>query len=216
LFDEASGALDSLYVVEVAKPGAMTSWLPAELLGLARDASRGVFQGTCDAQYFLVIILDGKSDELRGGLSANEAGARDKIPFRTSPLVDHTAASQPDTPRTGFDCVQALVELRARRCFVARLAKRGSSGAFQSQITIGRARNNDVVLRHPGVSKFHASFLSDDGRLLLTDAGSQNHTLLNRARVERQMEVHPGDRVSFGSVEAVICDADSLWLALRR
>lgn len=191
------------------------SWLPTELVGLARDASRGVFQHTCNAQFFLVILLEGKPDELRAGLSVNELGERDKIPFRTSPVVAH-GPSGAEAPRVGSDCVQKLVELRARACFVARLIKRGAGGAYQSQITVGRARNNDIVLRHAGVSKFHASFAGEDGRLLLTDAGSQNHTFLNRARVDRKVDVQPGDRLSFGSVEAVLCDADSLWLAIHR
>lgn len=183
-------------------------------MGLARDASRGVFQHTCDAQFFLVILLEGKADELRAGLSANELEDRDKIPFRTSPVVAHTSQGA-ETTRTAANCVQELLELRTRPCFVARLIKRGSGDAFQSRITVGRARNNDIVLRHAGVSKFHASFAGEHGQLLLKDAESQNDTFLNGARIERKEEVHPGDRITFASVEAVLCDADSLWLALH-
>lgn len=50
---------------------------------------------------------------------------------------------------------------------------------------IGRDMENDIVLSHPSVSRFHAEILSDDsGKFTLSDNGSRNGVFLNGRRIQ--------------------------------
>ena len=123
------------------------------------------------------------------------ARARRRAPARTPPPLHAPLANAP----------HILVPLRKRE-----------GKPFAERISVGRALNNDVVLRHASVSKFHAYFECDDkGGFYLTDARSKNTTTVNGAVVESMARVHPGDEIAFGSVYATICPATVLWDALR-
>ena len=91
---------------------------------------------------------------------------------------------------------------------------------FPSMITVGRARNNDIVVPDALVSKFHAFFRKlDDGSWGLADAGSANGTKLGDAELPAKGQperVRAGDRITFGGVSAFrFLDAVGLWAALR-
>jgi hypothetical protein len=91
---------------------------------------------------------------------------------------------------------------------------------FPSMITVGRARNNDIVVSDALVSKIHAFFRQlDDGEWGLADAGSANGTRLGDADLPAKGQperVRPGDRITFGGVSAFrFLDAGGLWAALR-
>jgi hypothetical protein len=94
-----------------------------------------------------------------------------------------------------------LPEVRAPVIVTVIPVEKGSANPFKGMITIGRAANNDVVVEHPTVSKFHA-FLrsSDDGAWQLVDAGSSNGTFLRLRRLDAQTpaDVHDGDEIAFG------------------
>ena len=49
---------------------------------------------------------------------------------------------------------------------------------FAERIGVGRARNADVCLLLPKVSKYHAYFTADGDSFFLTDAGSKNGTVV--------------------------------------
>jgi hypothetical protein len=91
---------------------------------------------------------------------------------------------------------------------------------FPSMITVGRARNNDIVVSDALVSKFHAFFRQlENGDWGVADAGSANGTRLGdldlppKGQPER---VRPGDKIVFGGVSAFrFLDASGLWAALR-
>lgn len=53
-----------------------------------------------------------------------------------------------------------------------------------SFITLGRANNNDVVIRDPSVSKSHLAFHEFAGGYQVTDMGSRNGTQLNDTALE--------------------------------
>lgn len=91
---------------------------------------------------------------------------------------------------------------------------------FPSMITVGRAKNNDIVVPDALVSKFHAFFRQlDDGDWGVADAGSANGTRLGDADLPPKGQperVRPGDRITFGGVSAFrFLDAGGLWAALR-
>jgi len=72
------------------------------------------------------------------------------------------------------------------QAFVAPLAK-SSRNAFPNMISLGRSSNNDIVIAHPRVSKFHAFFKKDpsSGALALWDAGSTYGTVIGSSPLEQ-------------------------------
>jgi hypothetical protein len=60
---------------------------------------------------------------------------------------------------------------------------------FATMITVGRAKNNDVVLPTATVSKFHASFAERPGGWSITDQRSANGTWLEAMRLEPGVSV---------------------------
>ena len=72
----------------------------------------------------------------------------------------------------------------AERYRVFALVK-GSRNPWPERISIGRARNNDVVLPDQSVSKLHAHFVPNPagGPMALVDAGSRNGTRVNDTKL---------------------------------
>ena len=93
---------------------------------------------------------------------------------------------------------------------------------FPSIITVGRTKNNDVILSDIGVSKFHAFFREEgDGRLVLQDAESRNGTFANglpvpTKKLGKPSDVVPGTKVKFGMLEFWLLDAADLQDLARR
>jgi hypothetical protein len=77
----------------------------------------------------------------------------------------------------------------------------------RSAVTIGRADECDCVLADPTVSRRHARLRRGGGGWLLADLGSTNGTRLNGWRVAEEVEVRPGDRVSFGAARYRLGDS---------
>ena len=91
---------------------------------------------------------------------------------------------------------------------------------FPSMITIGRAKNNDIIIPDALVSKFHAFFRQlDDGEWGIADAGSANGTRLGEVDLPPKGQperVRSGDKIVFGGVSAFrFLDAGGLWAALH-
>lgn len=71
--------------------------------------------------------------------------------------------------------------------------------AYKSKITVGRAKNNDIVIRARKVSKIHATFIPKDrDRFQFMDMGSSNATIVNGTQlVEKEpILVESGDRIA--------------------
>ncbi len=79
--------------------------------------------------------------------------------------------------------------------------------AGSESATIGRSRDNAIVVDHSSVSNFHASFTrTADSSLWLADLSSSNGTFVNGIQVlsnERKF-VRAGDRLRFGDVDATL------------
>lgn len=95
---------------------------------------------------------------------------------------------------------------------------------LSAQATVGRALNNDVVIRHPSVSKLHAYFeLPRDfapetaSSLRLVDAGSANGTEVNGRALpaDAPVVVQTGARLVFGDVDGELLDAAELYQLIR-
>lgn len=63
-------------------------------------------------------------------------------------------------------------------------------------LKVGRAEDNDIIVRDDGVSRFHAEFMLNNGSLWLQDAGSRNGVFVNAARVTTHQQLKVGDEVA--------------------
>lgn len=72
-----------------------------------------------------------------------------------------------------------------------------SEPADDEALTIGRSRDNSIVLDDMLVSRRHLRITADDEGLLLEDLGSRNGTYVNGRRVERA-HLQEGDRIGVG------------------
>jgi len=100
------------------------------------------------------------------------------------------------------------VDEQAGRVF--EIAKRPGA-PFQERIGVGRARNTDVWIPYPTISKYHAYFTHNAaGAYCLTDAGSSNGSLVAGAILEpkKPVSVPDGAKVCFGSQAFLFLSAD--------
>lgn len=72
--------------------------------------------------------------------------------------------------------------------------------------TLGRSRDNDIVIEAIQVSRYHARFESFDDIVRLVDLGSTNGTFVNGKPIADWVVVGPGDRLMFGNQNATLTD----------
>jgi pSer/pThr/pTyr-binding forkhead associated (FHA) protein len=73
-------------------------------------------------------------------------------------------------------------------------------------LTIGRLKENDVVIDNLSVSRIHARIVLEGERVFLEDQGSGNGCLVNGRRVDRA-PIGPGDEILIGKHELVVVGA---------
>jgi pSer/pThr/pTyr-binding forkhead associated (FHA) protein len=96
---------------------------------------------------------------------------------------------------------------------------KSSRNSFDSKILVGRARNNDVVIRSPKISKLHADILLEDGNsYALQDMGSVNGTFLNESRLAKGQTVplSSGNRLGFWRYRFTFLDLDGFLALLKK
>lgn len=195
---------------------------PDDIAELAMREGRAGFSDAFGAPLLLVRIDEGAS-ELLTALSdgATRSGARLEPTMGFETVSEGRRTTTGTTPRSmrPFGGAQVRVRLLRGVHVAVPLRKRADAGkAFSERISIGRARNNDIVLRHESVSKFHAWFRCDeDGGFYIGDATSHNGTYVNDdlVAVGASVLVAPGTTLRFGSVEAVLLPPEVLWDALH-
>jgi hypothetical protein len=108
------------------------------------------------------VLMGGALDELSDSGFETVFADTGKIPARRGQLVELA---------TRADVLSALVFSIRKR----------PGGPFANQIGIGRARNTDVWVPSPEISKYHAYVSrSPDGAYTITDAESANGTIVDR------------------------------------
>ena len=65
--------------------------------------------------------------------------------------------------------------------------------------TIGRERDNDLVINHATVSRHHAEIVSTDAGFEIIDKGSANKVIVNGQFFQRKM-LRDGDIIGLGEV----------------
>jgi ABC transport system ATP-binding/permease protein len=71
-----------------------------------------------------------------------------------------------------------------------------------TDVSIGRAQDNDLILDHPQVSAHHARLVKERGVIRLIDLGSTNHTYVNGLNVSSQV-LQPGNEIRIGPYKIV-------------
>lgn len=100
------------------------------------------------------------------------------------------------------DPAQLRRELESVR--IIPLRKREGSNSFSMMITVGRTENNDVVIKHSMLSKFHVYF-RQAGTWTLTDGSSSNGTVVNGEELVpgRSVPLASGAKIVLGSSVSV-------------
>jgi hypothetical protein len=179
-----------------------------------------------DTQLLLVKLQTG-AEALEMGLSVSQRSALSRVQpsirvmgFETQVLGENQLRElNASTLGRADQRVERLNwALRGDRYFVMPLRKRTDDATFLDRVSVGRATNKDIVLRHPSVSKFHAWFEMDDtNALYLADADSTNGSFLNAKKLPPRelLRVNSADQVTFGSIECLACDPADFWRAVR-
>ena len=76
----------------------------------------------------------------------------------------------------------------------------GRRFAFQDEITIGRSRENDVVIPENFVSHRHTTIFLHGAQYVIEDLGSVNHTYVNGQVLQGKAYLKPGDMIRIGMV----------------
>ena len=89
--------------------------------------------------------------------------------------------------------VAAKHPLADEAVFVSQIDLRG-----RQSLTIGRDSQNDTVINHPSVSRFHACLERQSGSVIIKDLNSTNGTYVNGRVVEQSMVLKVNDSIRIG------------------
>ena len=206
---------------------AISSWQanlwPVRRVTSAKSLPCARFLAEQDAQALLLVSLKNESPKFVTILSETDSAPSE--PLASDMLESRTGVGEPIRETVPSELVQqfdpddlvGLVE--NTRHFVFALRKRpGFEEKHPGHIVAGRAKDADLVLCSPTVSKLHAWFeIDEEGSHWLTDKSSRNGTRVNGQRVpaESPTALAPGDRIEFGLVRAVFCPTTTFWRALH-
>jgi hypothetical protein len=195
--------------------------LPLALVKRVRSASVADLVREIEVPLLLVKLddLDGDLAQSLQGMSGGGGVRVDPgMSFHTASTDRRSARKASVPPPASFAPEQILVRVVRSLHFIVPIGKRADAArVFSERVTLGRARNSDVVLRHGSVSKFHAWFTRDDrNAYFVADASSHNGTARNGALLVggEAARLASGDLLRFGTVEATYCDAATLHAAL--
>jgi sigma-B regulation protein RsbU (phosphoserine phosphatase) len=77
-------------------------------------------------------------------------------------------------------------------------------------VSIGRASDCTIPIKDRYLSRRHAEIVPLNGNWMLKDCGSANGTFLNGMRVDRDRQLHTGDRIRLGDTEIVFESAEHI------
>ena len=190
---------------------------PKDVVSAWRNGSRSAFLSEHENEWHLLVAIAERDDEFILGLesswhSVDDPSEANRLGFAT---VFQNRSGAPSTIATrqhaDVDRTLSIAELvslvAGEEHYIVPVRKR-ASGAFATRISVGRARNTDIVLRDPSVSKFHGWF-ECDAKLTSFDA-SKNRTRINGTPLDEKRDVSTGDMIRFGRVTAIPCNGAAL------
>jgi len=71
----------------------------------------------------------------------------------------------------------------------------------QGVLLIGRASTSGLRLQHPSISRRHAQLHRKGERFFIRDLASQNGTYVNQVRLDKELEIFPGDEIVMGTAQ---------------
>ena len=74
---------------------------------------------------------------------------------------------------------------------------------IESIITLGRNRENDIIIKDPYISKKHFKIVEDEERYYIEDLKSANGTYLNEERIFDVVRLKNGDIIRIGQIEFI-------------
>jgi len=124
-----------------------------------------------------------------------------KAPSKKPPLVTETLPGLPEIPtvvrtKSEVDALAATAEWALVAYAGAALGRVFPLAA--GQVIVGRAPDSGLPLLDGEVSRQHARFHVDEGRVLVEDLVSTNGTRVNGNLVRGLVELRPGDRIAIG------------------
>jgi hypothetical protein len=175
-------------------------WRPtvAELRKLAATASREQFCRQV-ASLWLMHLSD---------TSPSAPPAPDEMPW-TPPLTE--GAGPAPTRR--------MLRASGPEAYSFQQLGKSSDNVWASRILVGRAGNNDVVIRDPSLSRLHAYLAEVEEGLRIWDAKSRNGTWLDNERVPAfgpGREIRAGSSLRLGHVSCSVLGSDELYAMLSR
>jgi hypothetical protein len=97
------------------------------------------------------------------------------------------------------------------------LMKRTDADSPENRITIGRTKDNDMIMKDMAISKSHAAIRISRGAFYIEDCGSTNGTRLNGQRVQdKPLKLHDKDIVALGNYEFTFLAPASLYDLLSK
>lgn len=77
----------------------------------------------------------------------------------------------------------------------------GTIFPIREELTIGRKKNNMIIVNDPYVSAYHARIFMEGGELYLKDMGSTNGTRFNGKVVKEEIQLNIGDIIKIGGLD---------------
>lgn len=134
--------------------------------------------------------------EEEGGEAPGDAEARGEAEAPAEPGVEAAAAAEPvGEPEPEPAPGPVLVVLTSPEANL----ERGARLTLADATRLGRAEDNDIILRDRFVSAHHAEVVSMGDGFVLRDLGSTNGTFCNGVRVTGEVALREGDRIGIGT-----------------
>jgi ABC transport system ATP-binding/permease protein len=80
-------------------------------------------------------------------------------------------------------------------------------------LKIGRAADNDAMIAHPLVTRYHAQIRREKGALILSDLGSTNGTFVNGKAITGDRSLRVGDVIRIGPCNLILNIDESIAIA---
>jgi hypothetical protein len=145
---------------------------------------------------------------------ARLAPDRDFLEGRWSAMLRETSAAQRGAARVviaedaaivaGSLAIEAILDEQGPGLVLER--SDGTRIVVSNGLTLGRAKDNGVVLRDGRASRYHARIVADGAEWYVEDAGSSNGTFVDGARVERA-PLKAGATLTIGDTPLRVTDA---------